>query len=168
MTIYHRDLNTLMAGCANLPDPPIICVQNVLGFAGNLQMNFIEMEVTILDNEGQRMTRWTRVECAIQPGEYRGSLWDSPRADGPFLRGSLYLGFQPPELRTLHIANSHHALAVSLPTRDLKNNPPPSILPIRYQPPPGNLKLGPMPGAPIALTQAPDPMPPKADYTAES
>lgn len=101
-------------------------------------------------------------------GSFRSPGISPPRLDGPFLRSQLFLEYSPPNMKELPIATSHNALGVSLPKRDLKNNPVPRVLPINYQAPPGNLRLSPSKNVPVGPVNAPIAMPPKGKYAAES
>jgi hypothetical protein len=91
-------------------------------------MNVIEIEVTLLDSRdpsAKSLTRWTRMECTVKPGFYRGAS-SMPRLDGPLLRRQFYVGSAPPDYRCIHLATSEAALALNLPARDLGQNPPPA------------------------------------------
>lgn len=136
MSIYQDDLVKLLGphGTAVGPNIPVMGLARTKTGGGIVTKNVIEVEVTILDGNRQRMTAWSRIPCGLNPGHW--TLNGMPRLDGPILNDLLYLGSAPDSSGLLYIATSKAGL--DMPTLDLANNPPASKRATSYRiiPPP--------------------------------
>ncbi|KAJ5285781.1 hypothetical protein N7524_001087 [Penicillium chrysogenum] len=122
MSIFEGDLNTLHGpfGATGAPRIPVIGLGSVSTGGGTVNKQYIEMEVTILDGDRQRMTPWTRTICALNSGDWKpGGV---PRLDGPIVRDLLYTGSAPNDLRQINIATTKSEL--NLTDQDLVAHPP--------------------------------------------
>ncbi|KAJ5382998.1 hypothetical protein N7517_000909 [Penicillium concentricum] len=138
MGIYQGDLKTLLGPFAATAGPMIPVVSMVRSRVASgtyITRQAIEVEVTILDSNRQRMTAWTRT---------RGwTLSAVPRLDGQVVRDLLYLGTSPATGFGIHISNTRSDL--NLPDLDLASNPPVHNPHYRMSlpvPPPGTFAQG--------------------------
>lgn len=112
MSLFETDLATLMDPFR----PPFYPEVPVLGQARNQTANgiitkdVIEVEVTLLDTKGRRMSQWLRVPCALKD---RGQT--TTRVDGPWIRHVLWNAYAPDGKNLFHVANSKSSL--NLPRR---------------------------------------------------
>ncbi|CAG8887273.1 unnamed protein product [Penicillium egyptiacum] len=122
MSIYEGDLDTLLGpfGATVGPSIPVIGIGTVNTGGGIVTKQYMEMEVTILDGNRERMTAWTRTICALNSADWIPSA--VPRLDGPIVRDLLYTGSAPDGSHLIHISTTRSELA--LPQLDLANNPP--------------------------------------------
>ncbi|KAJ5494436.1 hypothetical protein N7463_010523 [Penicillium fimorum] len=137
MGVYQGDLKTLLGPFAATAGPtiPVVgMVRSRVASGDYTTRQVIEVEVTILDGNRQRMTAWTRTRCCLNPGSW--TLSTVPRLDGQVMRDFLYLATSPASGRGLHISNTRSDL--NLPDLDLASNPP-IPLPV---PPPGTFAQG--------------------------
>lgn len=111
MSLFEGDLQTIMGTSTN--EPPVMgLLASTIADGSTMVGPAIELEVTILDNQRRRMTKWVRVQCQV----YRG--WCSQadhRLDGPWLRQMLYTGSAPRDEDTMWIANTHAELVRGIP-----------------------------------------------------
>lgn len=125
MGIYRDDIETIMGSYANDEEykPPILGQHRARSSNGEFRIrDTIEIEVTILDQDRQRMTAWTRVPCAINEGTWTPK--SVPRLDGPILRDLMYTATAPDAQRLFYLANTTADLMNVIPVLDLANNPP--------------------------------------------
>ncbi|KAJ5366491.1 hypothetical protein N7541_000432 [Penicillium brevicompactum] len=125
MGIYRDDIETIMGSYANDEEykPPILGQHRARSSNGEFRIrDTIEIEVTILDQDRQRMTAWTRVPCAINEGTWTPK--SVPRLDGPILRDLMYTATAPDAQRLFYLANTTADLMNAIPVLDLANNPP--------------------------------------------
>ncbi|CAG8082191.1 unnamed protein product [Penicillium salamii] len=125
MGLYRGDIATLLGPHASIASthPPIIGRSEVRSSNGaRRSREVIEVEITILDQNRQRMVAWTRVPCALIEGNWTPNA--VPRLDGPVLRDLLYTATAPDLQRLYHFANTAADIQNVLPVLDLANNPP--------------------------------------------
>lgn len=100
-----------MGRSANEPTVMGLCASTIAD-GSRMISPVVELEVTILDNQRRRMTKWVRVQCQV----YRGWCRDSDaRLDGPWLRQMLYTGSAPRDNDMLWAANTHAEIAHAIP-----------------------------------------------------
>lgn len=151
MTIYQHDLNGML-GPHLRPGSgvyvPLLGEQAMAGFDDHDKVTHypcVELEATICNRHGERLTAWTRVSAVITGQVY--DLNDSaPRVDGPITRSLLYMASAPDGTGRDYICPKQTPLARALPAIDLENNPPtvnsqyvgsnPYLRPAPPQPPP--------------------------------
>jgi hypothetical protein len=158
MSIFEGDLSTLLGpfGATGGPSIPVIGVGSVNTGAGAVNKQYIEMEVTILDGNRDRMTPWTRTICALNSGDWRPG--DVPRLDGPIVRDLLYTGSAPNNLRQINIATAKSQL--DLIDLDLVASPPHHNPRTRHMVPPPQGTLANTPGLWLLGGGGSGPMPP--------
>ncbi|CAI7601149.1 unnamed protein product [Penicillium glandicola] len=110
MSIYEGDILNLM-GTSTVE--PTVMGLNTVEMADGTTMTgpVVELEVTILDNERRRMTRWVRVQCQV----YRGWSNGTQRLDGPWLRHVLYTASAPHDNDMMWLANTYPDIMDALP-----------------------------------------------------
>ncbi|KAJ5998579.1 hypothetical protein N7451_006389 [Penicillium sp. IBT 35674x] len=105
MNIYQGDLNIIMGANAgdllgNVPGRwnavPSVGSIIMAGVGGILApaVSLVELEITMLDANRQRIIPWTRVQASVNPGVFTPGGTDH-RLDGPWLRSLLFLGSAP-------------------------------------------------------------------------
>lgn len=125
MSLYHSDLSTILGPyAADATKHPLRIGRNSSrGTTGTRYFrDVIELEVTLLDENRKRMTAWTRVPCAVNPGDWAPD--GVPRLDGPVLREMLYTASAPDARRLAYFATSKEELFDGLPDVDIIANPP--------------------------------------------
>ena len=121
MTIYQGDLKMLLGpfGTAVGPRVPVVSMITSSTASGNIIMEEIELEVTILDGNRERMTPWTRSLCHLFPGDWSPN--GVPRLDGPFLKNLLFVASVPDHSSRLYASTTTHELPI--PNLNLATNP---------------------------------------------
>ncbi|CAG8362777.1 unnamed protein product [Penicillium salamii] len=125
MGLYRGDIATILGPHASIATnhPPIIGRSRVRSSNGATRSReVIEVEVTILDQNRQRMIAWIRVPCALNEGNWTPNA--VARLDGPVLRDLLYTATAPDMQRLYHFANTVADIQNVLPELDLANYPP--------------------------------------------
>ncbi|KAJ5365932.1 hypothetical protein N7517_008818 [Penicillium concentricum] len=155
MTLYAGDLQHIMGRSTG--EPQVMGLNTVELADGRLQTGpVVELEVTILDTDERRMTKWVRVQCQVDRGWSNGLN----RLDGPWLRQMLYTASAPRgEDDMLWIANSYPQIIAALPdTGDTRSAP--TLVPAKLPLDPGGRPLlwprgrpGPQEPAPPVLRQ---------------
>lgn len=135
MSIYQGDLKMLLGpfGTTFGPSVPVVTMSISDTCNGVIRRQVIEIEVTILDANRQRMTPWTRTLCGLNPGGWTTNT--TPRLDGPILKDLLYMASVPDGTRRVFISSSRYELG--LPDLDLVANPPRHRATAPYPVPPG-------------------------------
>jgi hypothetical protein len=102
MTLYEGDIQNIMG--TSQVEPPVMGLHTTtLADNSTVTSPVVELEVTILDNERRRLTRWARIQCDIMQG------WcgiDDSRLDGPWLRQLLYTASAPRNDDRMYIAHN--------------------------------------------------------------
>lgn len=111
MTLYEGDLDVLI-GPNHIANPPPIPIlgDGTAHTANGLSTNsYFEIEATVLDGKGKRMTRWTRLICCLERGHHPT---DTPadRSDGPFLRWLLFTSTTPDDENDIIFSTSKTAM----------------------------------------------------------
>lgn len=121
MTIFQADLSVLLGpfGGAVGPRVPVVCLSANSTSNGTVTREVIEVEVTILDGNRQRMIAWTRTFCNLVPGAWSPDT--PPRLDGPIVSDMLYVASVPDGLRELYVSTTRFELG--LPDLNLTINP---------------------------------------------
>ncbi|KAJ5587713.1 uncharacterized protein N7459_003478 [Penicillium hispanicum] len=123
MDIYEADVAAIMG--PYVPDVPILGETAIQSSNGQYSVRSIfEIEVTILNEDLNRLSPWFRVQCAVKPG-----MWDPDkgiRCDGPWLRHALYTGTAPDASKNLHFSTSRRSLR--LPTASNQDRTVPRTL----------------------------------------
>lgn len=135
MTIYQGDLKILLGpfGTAVGPRVPVVSMITSSTANGNITMQMIEVEATILDGNRTRMTPWTRSLCHLFPGNW--SPDGVPRLDGPLIKDLLFVASVPDRTRRLYASTTRDELP--LPNLDLAVNPGHHPATVRNTMPPG-------------------------------
>ncbi|KAJ5763901.1 hypothetical protein N7533_002582 [Penicillium manginii] len=83
---------------------PLAGIGLVMGATGSTVINYCELEATLLDSWGRRMTPWTRVMAVCEPGDWfpSGSV---PRLDDPFTRLMLYTASAPDSSSNMYVCH---------------------------------------------------------------
>lgn len=125
MTLYEGDIRPLM-GHEGPPEKPYIPVMGYgksYGVAGTSRVQYFELEATILDSYGRRMTPWTRVWCTAEKGDWSPTA-RIPRLDGPLLRTMLFTASAPDQSGNTYVCHQKTPLVKKIPAVDLLTNPP--------------------------------------------
>lgn len=112
MSIFQDDVATILGDYREpmFPAPPMIGVTNTRPACGHVITNPVtQLEVTMLDDEGRRMTPWHLVPCQVQPGAYVPGV-DVYRTDGPSLRSFLYQAWAPDGRDLMYVGTTKHSL----------------------------------------------------------
>lgn len=124
MTVYEGDIQNIM-GTSKVE--PLVMGLHTTTIADNSTMTspVVELEVTILDNERRRLTRWVRIQCEVLPG-WCGT--GDSRLDCPWLRRLLYTASAPRNNDQLYFASSHSDIIEVIPdTGSSRRGPAPDI-----------------------------------------
>ncbi|CAG8900440.1 unnamed protein product [Penicillium egyptiacum] len=111
MSVYEGDLRRIM-GESQVEST--VMGLNTTTIADNSRMTspVVEVEVTILDNDRKRLTRWVRIQCEV----YRGWCGENDnRLDGPWLRQLLYTASAPRNNDMLYIAYNNPDIINAIP-----------------------------------------------------
>jgi hypothetical protein len=83
---------------------PLAGIGLVMGATGSTVINYCELEATLLDSWGRRMTPWTRVMAVCEPGDWfpSGSV---PRLDDPFTRLMLHTASAPDSSSNMYVCH---------------------------------------------------------------
>ncbi|KAJ5589088.1 hypothetical protein N7537_011766 [Penicillium hordei] len=121
MTMFQADLSVLLGpfGGAVGPRVPVICMSTSNTGNGLVTREVIEVEVTILDGNRQRMIAWTRTFCNLVPGGWSPN--GAPRLDGPIVSDLLYVASVPNGIHQLYVSTTRFELG--LPDLNLATNP---------------------------------------------
>ncbi|KAJ5703355.1 hypothetical protein N7493_011744 [Penicillium malachiteum] len=114
MTLFRGDIRTLM-GPFGPPNEPLLRVGWVTSFvtlAGTVARDIVQVEVTILDANQQRLAPWTRVQASLVDGYYQPGA--NARLDGPWLRYMMYYANVPDGNSRLYIADTQNNLTNEL------------------------------------------------------
>jgi hypothetical protein len=118
MSIYEGDLDVLIGpNYIGNPLPIPNLGDGVVHTANGLATNsYFEIEATVLDRKGRRMTKWTRLICNLRPGHHPTTT-ATDRLDGPFLRWLLFTSTTPVEKPDITFSTSRISmnLTKSLP-----------------------------------------------------
>ncbi|KAJ5512104.1 hypothetical protein N7463_001656 [Penicillium fimorum] len=118
MSLYAGDLQNIMG--KSTAEPQVMRLNTVeLADGRNQTGSVVELEVTILDTDERRMTKWVRVQCQLNRG------WSNRvnRLDGPWLRQMLYTASAPrDDDDNLWIANNYPQLIGALPNTGDSNS----------------------------------------------
>lgn len=111
MSLFEGDLQNIMG--TSIQEPPVMGLNASMIADGSMMVApVVELEVTILDYQRRRMTKWVRVQCQV----FRGWCSQSNhRLDGPWLRQMLYTGSAPRDNDLMWIANTHAELVDAIP-----------------------------------------------------
>lgn len=135
MTMFQADLSALLGpfGAAVGPRVPVICMSTSNTGNGLVTREVIEVEVTILDGNRQRMIAWTRTFCNLVPGGWSPN--GAPRLDGPIVSDLLYVASVPNGVHQLYVSTTRFELG--LPDLNLAINPGQHIPTVLNPLPPG-------------------------------
>lgn len=111
MSLFEGDLQNIMG--TSIQEPPVMGLNaSMIADGSTMVAPVVELEVTILDYQRRRMTRWVRVQCQV----FRGWCSESHhRLDGPWLRQMLYTGSAPRDNDLMWITNTHAELVDAIP-----------------------------------------------------
>ncbi|KAJ6185378.1 hypothetical protein N7519_006679 [Penicillium mononematosum] len=142
MTLYEGDIQNIM-GTSNV-EPPIMGLNtSVIADGSTMTSPVVEVEVTILDTERRRLTRWVRIQCEVSRG-WCGT--GDYRLDGP-LRQLLYTASAPRNNDKMYIASNHPDIIRVIPdTGSSRSGPAHNI---------GKMPLGPGGGTSVLPSGAP-------------
>ena len=110
MSLYTGDLETLAGpNRALLTAVPLVGWCEIADSHDKLHpVRVIEVEATVLDNKGNRMSNWVRAEAFLKDGDFVRD--QGQRLDGPWLRNALYTATVPDGKHELYIASSSNEL----------------------------------------------------------
>lgn len=96
MMIYEGDIPQIFGPRqpGTVLEPLVVGAKTFEGLGGQIVCNEIELEATLLDKEGKRLTPWTRLAVAIRRGPYVPGH-GIPRLDGTLMRELLYCCTSP-------------------------------------------------------------------------
>lgn len=120
MSLYRADLD-LIAGprkSGTKIEPQLIqkCPMHIAN--GVFNADIIELEVTLLDREGKRLTPWTRIPVSLREGAFDSESANSiARLDGPSIRQLLIACMTPtnPASSLVFAANKSSLIHVPSP-----------------------------------------------------
>lgn len=132
MSVYEGDLQNIMG--RSTVEPTVMGLNSTTMADGRrLTTPVVELEVTILDTDRRRMTRWARVQCQV----LRGWCGEGDhRLDGPWLRQLLYTASAPRDNDMLWIANTYPEIMAALPDTGHARSLP-ALVPARIDLDPG-------------------------------
>lgn len=121
MTMFQSDLSVLLGpfsiGLGHRV--PVVGLARMVTANGEVTRSVIEVEVTLLDDNRQRMFAWTRTFCNLVPGAWAPG--EAPRLDGPIVLDSLYVASVPNGIPEVYVSTTRHELP--LPDLNLAINP---------------------------------------------
>ncbi|KAJ5171983.1 hypothetical protein N7492_004576, partial [Penicillium capsulatum] len=116
MNIFRGDIRTLMGpfGPPRQRPPRVLWTTQFATGAGNVTREIIELEVTMLNNNRERIAPWTRIQVSLTNGDYRPG--ESLRPAGPWLRYIMYTATVPNERLDFCVADNKSSITQELPT----------------------------------------------------
>lgn len=119
MSVFPQDLGTLRGPYAAPANILTVGLFPMKGYTGKTTNHpAIQLEVTLLDSTGKRMTPWSRVLTIVMGA---GSV---ARLDGPWIRNELFTGSAPDGTLSIILSTCK---SMNLPTLDLTTYRPPAI-----------------------------------------
>lgn len=111
--MFQADLSVLLGpfGGAVGPRVPVVCMSTISTGNGLVTREVIEVEVTILDGNRQRMIAWTRTFCNLVPGGWSPN-GAAPRLDGPIVSDLLYVASAPNGIRETYVSTTRFELGL--------------------------------------------------------
>lgn len=112
MEVYAEDL-PLITGPGDWRVPTLGTTTITTGY-GVYISRAIQLEATILDESGRRMSPWVRIVAAVRPDSYHNTSEadheDTIRADGHMMRNIFYYATVPDGREWLYVANKKRSL----------------------------------------------------------
>ncbi|KAJ5724235.1 hypothetical protein N7488_002270 [Penicillium malachiteum] len=115
MTLFRGDIRSLMGPFGPPDDPPLRVgwATSFYTLGGNMTRDIVQVEVTILDGNEQRLAPWTRIQASLLDGNYQPGA--NVRLDGPWLRYMMYYANVPDGNLALYVADTQNNLMAGLP-----------------------------------------------------
>ncbi|KAJ5608776.1 hypothetical protein N7528_009343 [Penicillium herquei] len=115
MTLFRGDIRSLMGPFGPPVDPPLRVgwTTSFYTLGGSMSRDIVEVEVTILDGNEQRLAPWTRIQASLLDGNYQPGA--NVRLDGPWLRYMMYYANVPDGNLALYVADTQNNLMAGLP-----------------------------------------------------
>lgn len=125
MQIYRGDIRTIMGpfGPPAQPLPRVLWTTEFVTGAANAFREIIELEVTILNSNKERLAPWVRTQVSLRDGDYRPG--QSLRSSGPWVRYMMYNAVVPDGRMGLYLADTKNELfnAMSVASPHIRRAP---------------------------------------------